>query len=178
MPPVLTGAPHIEVTEADAMRFLADAYDGVAVRPGKGLPHAQAVCAIVREAGHDERIQVVALLHDVLEDTPRTREDVRARFGAEVASMVAALTEDPAIKRYAARKRDLRARAVAAGAPVLDVALADKIASLRTAARTGAAVSAHKLSHYRATLQLGRGAGASAMLCAQLEDLLRAPALA
>ena len=56
--------------------------------------------------------------------------------------MVGALTEDPAIRHYAQRKRDLRARSVAAGSPVVDVAVADKIASLRDALLTGTPLSA------------------------------------
>ena len=57
-----------------------DAYDGVSVRPGKGLPHAQAVADVLRRAGSDERAQLLALLHDVVEDTPRTIDDVRERL--------------------------------------------------------------------------------------------------
>jgi (p)ppGpp synthase/HD superfamily hydrolase len=39
------------------------------------------------------------LLHDVVEDTPRSVEDVRATFGDSMATMVDALTEDEAIGR-------------------------------------------------------------------------------
>lgn len=160
-----------------AVGFVLDAYRGVAVRPGKGLPHAQAVSDIVRGAGHGELLQVVALLHDVAEDTSRTIEDIRDEFGDPVADMVDALTEDPTIKRYEQRKRMLRSRAAAAGPEVLDVALADKIASLRHAVLTGTDISARKLGHYRATLQIGLAAEADDMLCMQLEDLLTVLAL-
>ena len=57
---------------AQAIAFLIDAYEGVRTAPGKGLPHAQAVADILRDAGYDQRVQVVGLLHDVVEDTPRT----------------------------------------------------------------------------------------------------------
>jgi (p)ppGpp synthase/HD superfamily hydrolase len=112
------------------------------------------------------------MLHDVVEDTPRTVDDVAQAFGPRIASMVDALTEDPTIKHYPQRKRNLRSRAAAAGTEVLDISLADKIASLRHAVLTGDKVSARKLSHYRATLQVALAAGASDMLCEQLEDLL------
>ena len=161
-----------EACRAAAIRYVIDAYDGVPGRPGKGLPHAQAAADLVRAAGHDEMVQVAALLHDVVEDTPRTVEDVADTFGGRVASMVGALTEDPSIKHYAQRKRNLRSRAAAAGPEVLDISIADKIASLRHAVLTGDKVSTRKLSHYRATLQIGLAGGASDMLCEQLEDLL------
>jgi (p)ppGpp synthase/HD superfamily hydrolase len=161
-----------EAGRTAAIRYVIDAYDGVPGRPGKGLPHAQAAADLVRAARHDEMVQVAAMLHDVVEDTPRTVEDVADAFGPRVASMVDALTEDPTIKHYAQRKRNLRSRAAAAGPEVLDISLADKIASLRHALLTGDTVSARKLSHYRATLQIALAAGASDMLCEQLEDLL------
>jgi hypothetical protein len=121
-----------------AISFLVDAYEGIRVRAGKGVPHAQAVADILREAGADERTQVAALLHDVVEDTPRDIDDVRAAFGDELAAIVDALTEDRTIERYAQRKRALRGRIGAASQPgVIDIAVADKIATLRHAAMTG-----------------------------------------
>ena len=155
-----------------AVDFAIDAYTGVKVRPGKGIPHAEAVTDILRAAGADESTQVAALLHDVVEDTSRSVEDVRATFGDRVAGMVAALSEDNSIERYAARKRALRSQIAAAEPATTDIALADKIASLRHAALTGGHISARKLSHYRATLRLARASGASTPLVAQLERLL------
>jgi len=156
----------------EAIAFLIDAYDGVGVRSGKGLPHAQGVADVLDRAGYDEATQVLALLHDVVEDTPRTVDDVRNAFGDPMAAMVGALTEDPAIKRYAQRKRDLRSRSVAAGSPVVDVALADKIASLRHAVLTDSRVSDRKLRHYTVMLQLALSAGLAPGLCTQLDGLI------
>jgi GTP pyrophosphokinase len=157
---------------AEAIVFLIDAYDGVRVPRGKGLPHAQAVADILRRAGCDGRTQLVGLLHDVVEDTPRTLDEVRDGFGAAVATMVSALTEDTAIRHYAQRKRALRSKIAAAGSPVVDVAIADKIATLRHAQLTASPVTDRKLRHYRSTLQLALAAGLATALCLQLEDLL------
>jgi guanosine-3',5'-bis(diphosphate) 3'-pyrophosphohydrolase len=163
-----------DAVRAEAIAFVIDAYDGVTVPRGKGLPHVQAVADILRRAGCDERTQLVGLLHDVVEDTGRTVDEVRVGFGGEIATMVAALTEDATMNRYAQRKRALRGKIAAAGAPVVDVAIADKIATLRDARLTGSPVSDRKLRHYRATLQLALAAGLAAALCLQLEDLLGA----
>jgi (p)ppGpp synthase/HD superfamily hydrolase len=157
---------------AEAIRFLIDAYDGVSVRRGKGPPHAQAVADILRATGSDERTQVVGLLHDVVEDTPRTVDEVRDEFGDDIATLVAALTEDATIRHYAQRKRALRGSIAATGSPVVDVAIADKIATLRHARLTGGLVTDRKLRHYRATLQLALAAGVATALCLQLEALL------
>jgi (p)ppGpp synthase/HD superfamily hydrolase len=170
---VRVAVPPPRTVRSAAIDFLLDAYDGVPVRPGKGLPHAQAVADILREAGADEQTQVAGLLHDVIEDTPRGIEEVRSVFGDELAAMVGALTEDARIDRYEQRKRMLRSRIAAAPQPgVMHVALADKIATLRHAAMTGTAISPRKLAHYRATLRLALGAGAASPLTAELTRLL------
>jgi (p)ppGpp synthase/HD superfamily hydrolase len=171
---VQTSSLDHEVRRAHAIEFVLGAYDGVRTRPGKGLPHAQAVADVLRTAGCDDDVQLVALLHDVVEDTPRTVDDVRAEFGDEIAGMVDALSEDASVRHYQARKRLLRSRIVASGTTVLDVSLADKIATLRHALVTGTALSRRKLTHYRATLQLALACGANELLCVQLEDLLSA----
>jgi guanosine-3',5'-bis(diphosphate) 3'-pyrophosphohydrolase len=155
-----------------AVRFLLDAYDGLAVAPGKGPAHGHAVEEILRHYGHDERTQIAGLLHDVLEDTGRSVDDLRAAAGDDVAAMVAALTEEPGIRHYGPRKRALRLRVAAAGRPVVDIALADKIDTLRQALSTGAAVSGRKLAHYRATLEIARSAGAPEQMCGDLDVLL------
>jgi GTP diphosphokinase / guanosine-3',5'-bis(diphosphate) 3'-diphosphatase len=161
-------------SRAEAIRFLLDAYAGAAVRPGKGLPHAQTVADVLRDAGSDEVTQLAGLLHDVVEDTPRSVEDVRSAFGERVAGMIAALTEDDTIERYPQRKRALRLQIAASGSPVLAIALADKIATLRHAVVTGTKISKRKVAHYSAVLALGRADGGPAPLCEELEQLLAA----
>jgi (p)ppGpp synthase/HD superfamily hydrolase len=174
---VLTTA---QARRAEAVAFLIDAYDGVTVRTGKGLPHAEAVADVLRGAGYDDDAQLVGLLHDVVEDTSRTIDDVRVEFGEPVATMVQALTEDTTIRHYNQRKRDLRARTVAAGSPAVDVAVADKIATLRHALVTHTSVTPRKLRHYTVMLQLALTAGLATGLCEQLEQLIAraAPAAA
>jgi (p)ppGpp synthase/HD superfamily hydrolase len=170
---VPVAVPPPRAVRAAAVDFVIEAYDGIAVRPGKGLPHAQAVADILRDAGADERTQVAALLHDVVEDTPRDVDDVRAAFGEELAAMVEALTEDKGIERYAQRKRALRTQIAMASEPtVMDIAVADKIASLRHAAITATSISRRKLAHYRATLRLALAAEAAPPLAAELVRLL------
>ena len=159
---------------AQAIAFLIDAYQGVRTAPGKGLPHAQAVADTLRDAGYDQRVQVVGLLHDVVEDTPRSIQDVREDFGKTIAGMVAALTEDDSIHNYAQRKRALRAQVIGAGTTVIDIALADKIATLQHARITNTRVRRRKVAHYEATLQLAVAAGANEGLCRRVAELLEA----
>ena len=159
---------------AHAVAFLLDAYDGVATEPGKGLPHAQAVADVLRQAGYDPVVQLAGLLHDVVEDTDRSVDDVEAHFGHTVARLVAELTEDDGIRGYGRRKRALRDQLRAAGSPALDIALADKIATLNHALITGTRIRARKLDHYRAVVQVGRDGGVGDALCRRVEGLLDA----
>ena len=157
---------------ARAIAFVIDAYEGVRTAAGKGLPHAQAVADILRDAGYDHQVQVVGLLHDVVEDTPRSIDDVRDGFGEPIAAMVGALTEDDSIADYPQRKRALRAQVIGAGPQVVAIALADKIASLQHAHITKARIRRRKLAHYEATLQLAIAAGVDDALCQRVAELL------
>jgi HD domain-containing protein len=105
-------------------------YHGVAVKSGKGVPHARAVARALRLVGCSVQVQVAGLLHDVVEDTTWTVGDVDARFGRAVAELVQAVSEDDAIVDYRARKRALREQIARGGADAIDIALADTVATL------------------------------------------------
>lgn len=54
--------------------------------------HLREVTAAVRDAGWDERYQIVAALHDAIEDTEITHEAIAERFGADVADAIQAMS--------------------------------------------------------------------------------------
>jgi len=66
--------------------------------------HLMAVTAIVLECGGTEAEAIAALLHDVVEDTDRTLNDIQVLFGDEVMSIVAQVSEDKSLK-WEDRKR-------------------------------------------------------------------------
>ena len=72
----------------------------------------------------------------------------------------------------AQRKRSLRAQVIGSGTTVMDIALADKIATLQHARITSSRVRRRKLAHYDATLQLAVAAGADEALCRRVAELL------
>ena len=80
MPRVATAITKPSEGRAQAIAFLIDADgEGVRTTAGKGLPHAQAVADTLRDAGYDQRVQVVGLLHDVVEDTRHEGRTVSVR---------------------------------------------------------------------------------------------------
>jgi (p)ppGpp synthase/HD superfamily hydrolase len=62
--------------------------------------HPARVAQLAAAMTDDPLAQVVAYLHDTVEDTALTLEDIRARFGLEVAEGVAALTRDKEREDY------------------------------------------------------------------------------
>jgi len=108
-------------------------------RKGTRVPyitHLLAVAAIVGENGGTENEVVAALLHDAPEDKggEATLEDVRARFGDEVAKIVAGCTdtyEDPK-PPWRERKEDYVAHLSGASDSVRLVSSADKLHNART----------------------------------------------
>jgi (p)ppGpp synthase/HD superfamily hydrolase len=164
------GAPS---TVDRASEALDEAYRGVKTKPGKGPDHARVVARVLREAGCDETVEAAALLHDVVEDTPWTVADVEERFGSAIAALVTAVTEDATIRSYRTRKRVLREQIAGAGPAAIDIALADKIASLRYALDSGKRVPRRRLAHYEATVASASGAAHPA-LTAEAGSLLRA----
>lgn len=57
------------------------------------IVHPIAVAELVRSVPHSEAMLAAAYLHDVVEDTPVTIEEIDAAFGGEVAGLVGWLTD-------------------------------------------------------------------------------------
>ncbi len=97
--------------------------------------HLEAVVGILRERGHDSPAMLAAgWLHDAVEDTGLPIDDVRERFGAEVAELVWAVTgQGPNRKaRVADAYRKLNAYPAA-----VTLKLADRLANVRACVESG-----------------------------------------
>jgi guanosine-3',5'-bis(diphosphate) 3'-pyrophosphohydrolase len=103
------------------------------------IAHPVHVARLLAAHGYGEEVVAAALLHDVVEDTPVTLDEIREHFGPEVARLVACVTEDPALpvgERKLAYREGLRRSPQAARA----ICAADKVCNasdLREAASTG-----------------------------------------
>ena len=122
---------------AKAVEF-AVRYHGDQTRP-TGAPYAEhlleALEVLVRGAGvTDPGILQAAVLHDVVEDTPCTVEDVRQAFGDRVAAMVGWVTKPEPTEgadRKAAKEAYLSRLRDAPDDAVL-VKLADRVSNVQT----------------------------------------------
>jgi len=121
----LTHAARIAAADA----FAETAHTGQFRKYLVGVPyivHPRAVAAIVASVPHDVEQVQAALLHDTIEDCGVTREQIEVNFGAEVARLVWALTDQaPRTMNRKARKAWERDRLAQEDARVQTVKIAD-----------------------------------------------------
>ena len=99
------------------------------------ITHPLAVATILADLGMDTTTLVAALLHDTIEDTDYTLEQIRADFGDEVALLVDGVTKLDKVKLGDAAKAETIRKMVVAMAKdprVLVIKLADRLHNMRT----------------------------------------------
>ncbi|HSZ36964.1 MAG TPA: bifunctional (p)ppGpp synthetase/guanosine-3',5'-bis(diphosphate) 3'-pyrophosphohydrolase [Acidimicrobiales bacterium] len=127
-------------TIVEAGRAALRAHEGQFRRSGEPyITHPVAVATIVAELGLDEQTVAAALLHDAVEDTGLTLDDIRAEFGDGVAGVVDGVTKldrlqfDSKEAQQAATIRKMLV-AMADDWRVLLIKLADRLHNMRTLA--------------------------------------------
>ena len=149
-----------------ALAYAQDAHRGQR-RDSDDAPfilHPLEVASLLHNTGHSETLVAAGMLHDTIEDTSAQPAELAARFGADVAALVEAMSEDARIADYDERKAALRAQIAAFGSEAIAVDAADKVAKVRELrAQTGAdpsllqgeqAPARRRLEHYVASLQM------------------------
>ena len=121
-----------------AIIFAVKAHAGTE-RRGKGFPyivHPMEAMEIVSTITADQELLAAAALHDTVEDTAVTVEDLRAEFGDRVASIVATESDstDESLDWHARKKAALD-KLVTASRDEKIVALGDKLSNMRAIAR-------------------------------------------
>lgn len=121
-----------------AYSIAEDMHNGQLRKSGEPyIIHPVEVARILAELGMDDETLVAGLLHDVIEDTPYTKEQLRDEFGSEVLLLVDGVTKLGSIvfenkeekqaenlrKMFLAMSKDIR---------VLIIKLADRLHNLRT----------------------------------------------
>ncbi|MBQ8071090.1 MAG: bifunctional (p)ppGpp synthetase/guanosine-3',5'-bis(diphosphate) 3'-pyrophosphohydrolase [Bacteroidales bacterium] len=130
-----------------AILFAVKAHTGTE-RRGKGIPyivHPMEAMEIVSTLTKDQELMAAAALHDTVEDTSVTVEDIRREFGDRVADLVYGESDvfiEGETKEESWRRRKLAAieRLAASSLDVKMVALGDKLSNMRAIARDFAVV--------------------------------------
>jgi (p)ppGpp synthase/HD superfamily hydrolase len=130
------------------------------------LIHPVEVAALLERERYPDKVVAAAVLHDVLENTDVEQAELDERFGADVGTLVAAVSDDPAITDEQARKDELRERVRRAGGDALAVYAADKISRVRELRY----MLAEDLNRAEAEVKLRRHREALAMLEQEIPD--------
>ena len=140
-----------------ALEMAEEAHAGQ-TRNGSGgmayIHHPIAVAELLAGHGFDESTIAAALLHDVVEDSDASVEDIAARFGETVAQLVAALTEDETIGPFELRKDDHRRHVEQTGGDALALYAADKLSNIRVLRRALASEGEAAGEEFEAPLDL------------------------
>lgn len=118
----------LQACDYAARRHTGQTRDGAAREPY--VNHVIEVAArVARSPDASEVLVIGALLHDVIEDTDGTADDISALFGPAVAALVVEVTDDktlPKAERKARQVRDVAGKS----ANARRIKLADKAANL------------------------------------------------
>jgi len=120
---------------ARAIRFAAEAHAGQ-YRKGSHVPyitHPMEAALIMLQMGGSPEYVAAALLHDTVEDTSVTPEQIRAEFGEEVARLVSGETCDKACTWEECKQAILDSIKAAPREEQL-LTLSDKLANIRSMA--------------------------------------------
>ncbi|WP_188610281.1 RelA/SpoT family protein [Chelatococcus reniformis] len=131
--------PHADEALLDRAYVYAMRAHGSQMRASGDLyfSHPLAVAAILTDLKLDDATIVAAILHDVIEDTDATREEIDRLFGAEIGALVDGLTKIKKldfVSKKATQGENFRKLllAIAADVRVLLVKLADRLHNMRT----------------------------------------------
>jgi (p)ppGpp synthase/HD superfamily hydrolase len=105
------------------------------VRKGTDIPyitHPFSVALILSQAGCSEEVIVAGLLHDTIEDTSITLDDIRETFGDRIALIVMGCSEPDKSLPWEKRKEHTIAFLKTAPLEVRLVVCADKLHNVRT----------------------------------------------
>lgn len=112
------------------------------------MVHPIEVAQILAECGiQDEDILIAAILHDTLEDTDATENDLKFKFGTRVLSIVKENTDDPKLDKAAQKQMQIVNAPNKSYAAKL-VKLADKTSNMRDIVRLPPPWKLHKIIGY------------------------------
>lgn len=127
-------------------------------RRGKGFPyivHPMEAMEIVATITPDQELLAAAALHDTVEDTDVTIDEIREQFGDRVAHLVASESEEKCPgdmhASWHARKQAAIERLAKASHDAKVVALGDKLSNMRAIARDYAVVGDNLWSRFHAS---------------------------
>ena len=134
-----TTNPSVNVDKiTEAYNFAKEAHGDQKRKDGSPfVSHPLAAAQIIAEMGLDEESVIAAMLHDSIEDTPVTHEDIAKKFGDEVAEIVEGVTKLTRVvytSKEEEQMENLRKMlmAMAKDIRVIIIKIADRLHNMRT----------------------------------------------
>jgi (p)ppGpp synthase/HD superfamily hydrolase len=122
-----------------AWKFTAEAHNGQKV-PGTDLPYIVHISNVTMEVlatlnkesfNYPDLAMQCALLHDTLEDTSTTEEEIRNNFGAQVLEGVKSLTKDESFPSKSLKMNDSLKRIIQQPREIWIVKMGDRVTDLQ-----------------------------------------------
>ena len=155
---VLENSPRADMERIrKAFDFAVAAHDGQQRKDGSPyVTHAIAAATIAAQMGLDDDALIAALLHDVIEDTSVTHDELAEAFGADVADIVEGVTKLTRVQYSTVEETQMEnlrkmLLAMAKDIRVILIKLADRLHNMRTMEYQ---TPAKKLSKSRETMDI------------------------
>lgn len=134
--------------------------------------HLDAVAEILAPFG--DAAQIVAYLHDTVEDTETSIDDITEQFGAEVAGCIVLLTDEAGADRSERKVKTNAKLAATSNSLALTVKTADRLANIRESAHNP---SSGKLDIFRQEHESFKAAAYRPGICdelwAAIDDIIK-----
>ncbi|WP_336035372.1 HD domain-containing protein [Halobacterium yunchengense] len=108
-----------------AIQFLVHSFESSGDNPKPVILHSTRVGIDLYHRGYETHIVISGFLHDLLEDTDVAADEIRSKFGDDVASVVEATSFDENIDDYLERHLDIYVRCFELGRSAVAVKAAD-----------------------------------------------------
>jgi guanosine-3',5'-bis(diphosphate) 3'-pyrophosphohydrolase len=122
-----------------ALAFATEKHRGQVRKDADRTPyirHPIALASLLWEVGiQDAEVLAAAILHDTIEDTPTTHDELEKEFNREVADLVAEVTDDKRLPKAVRKQKQIEHAAHLPPRARL-IKLADKICNLRDVAHS------------------------------------------
>ncbi|WP_435359976.1 HD domain-containing protein [Haloarchaeobius sp. DFWS5] len=108
-----------------AIQYLVHSFESSGDNPKPVILHSTRVGMDLYDREYEKHVVVAGFLHDLIEDTDVTADEIRSEFGDEVATIVAATSFDTEIDGYLERHYDIYKRCFELGRDAVVVKAAD-----------------------------------------------------
>ena len=118
--------------EEEIVHFVFSAFDGLR-RAKENIDssfHSIMVGIMLKNVGCDEETVYIGYLHDIIEDTKYTYDDLLKKYGKSIADGVMLLSEDKSIIDYVERKKLFIKQLEKANDNIIIIEIADKLQNL------------------------------------------------